>query len=69
MSEVARELRALALALDETCRRSPVNSMAYEYVRHCTDYLTLRAHVIELEERTPSPPEVSHAASRRDPHR
>ena len=50
MKAEARDLRDLAHALEETCRRSPAHSMAWEPVMALSDYLQLRAHVIELHD-------------------
>jgi hypothetical protein len=48
MSNEAKDLRELAWKLEDVTRASRAYSMAWEYVRHLSDYLTLRAKCIEL---------------------
>lgn len=66
MKPEARDLRDLAHALEETCRRSPAHSMAWESVMALSDYLQLRAHVIELHNMTQN--ELRHNLSPRGNH-
>jgi hypothetical protein len=49
MNEVARELRDLASRIEELVRESSVMSMAMPATKALTEYLTLRARVMELE--------------------
>jgi HPt (histidine-containing phosphotransfer) domain-containing protein len=47
----AEDLRDLARQIEEVCRAHRANSMASELVRMMTDYLCLRAHVMDLHRR------------------
>jgi len=49
MNGEAKELRDLARKIEQLTRESKVQSIAWEQVRALTDYLTLRARVMELE--------------------
>ena len=51
MSDVATELRELASAIEALTRESRACSIAWPQVQALCDYLTLRAHVMELEAR------------------
>jgi hypothetical protein len=50
MNEVAKELRELARRIEEVVRESSVMSIAMPAAYALTDYLTLRARVMELED-------------------
>jgi hypothetical protein len=45
----AKDLRELARQIEEVVRQSRAQTIAWEQVRALTDYLTLRARVMELE--------------------
>lgn len=53
MKSEARDLRDLALEIEDTCRRSRAYSMAWPAVTALSDYLSLRARVMELEDSRP----------------
>ena len=49
MNGEARDLRNLAMKIEQVCRESKAHSMAWEQVRAMCDWLTLRARVMELD--------------------
>lgn len=49
MNGEAEDLRELARQIEEVVRQSRAQAIAWEQVRALTDYLTLRARVMELE--------------------
>lgn len=55
MTTPAKELRELVRELEDTCRRSRVHSMAWPAVTALSEYLCLRARIMEIESRTHCP--------------
>jgi hypothetical protein len=53
MNGEAKDLRELALAIEQVTSESRACSMVWEQVRQLVDYITLRARLMELEGEEP----------------